>query len=118
MISDSPQSISELHEGQKKVVVAGQVFKFEERHTRNGFIITEFAITDKSDSIMCKCFFREDESRFYLESGQWVRVRGEVQYDHYAREIVLMASDIVPHQIEERSTWPLKSVWSCICIRR
>lgn len=102
MISDSPQSISELHEGQKKVVVAGQVFKFEERHTRNGFIITEFAITDKSDSIMCKCFFREDESRFYLESGQWVRVRGEVQYDHYAREIVLMASDIVPHQIEEK----------------
>jgi DNA polymerase-3 subunit alpha (Gram-positive type) len=102
VICDLPQPISELNEAQKKATVAGQVFKFEERHTRNGLIIIAFAITDKSDSIMCKCFFREDEPRFELHNGQWVKVRGEVQYDHYAREIVLMAHDIVPHEAQAR----------------
>ncbi len=102
VFSDSPQPISELNEAQKKATVAGEVFKFEERHTRNGLIVTAFAITDKSDSIMCKCFFRGDEPRFKLHSGQWVKVRGEVRYDHYAREIVLMASDIVPHEAPAR----------------
>ena len=101
--TDPPHPLSNLVQGQKKAVARGEVFGFEERLTRAGLKIVSFCITDKQDSIACKCFCDPEEPAFELSEGQWVRVRGDVQYDQYAREIVLAVSDIMPDTKPSRS---------------
>ena len=101
--ADAPQPLSILVQGQRKAVAQGEVFGFEERLTRTGLKIVSFSITDKQDSIACKCFCDPEEPPFELSEGQWVRVRGDVQYDQYAREIVLAVSDIMPDSKPARS---------------
>jgi len=100
--SDAPQPLSGLIQGQKRAVVCGEVFGFEDKLTRAGLRIVSFCITDKQDSIACKCFCDPEEPPFELSEGQWARLRGDVQYDQYAREIVLVVSDIMPDSKPER----------------
>jgi len=109
--TDAPQPLSSLVQGQKKAVASGEVFAVEERLTRTGLRIVSFCITDRQDSIACKCFCDPEEPVFELSEGQWARVRGDVQYDQYAREIVLAVSDIMPDSRPARSdTAPEKRV--------
>ncbi|MEA4882155.1 MAG: PolC-type DNA polymerase III [Clostridia bacterium] len=102
LIAEAPQSIAEIAQGQKKAVVAGELFDVDERQTKSGLYVISFCITDLTDSITCKFFRDADEPRAELADGQWVKVRGELQYDQYARETVIMASDIVPYAKRER----------------
>ncbi len=109
--TDPAQPVSSLVQGQKKAVARGEVFGYVERLTRTGLKIVSFSITDREDSIMCKCFCDPEEPSFGLTEGQWARVRGEVQYDQYAREIVLAVSDIMPDSAPTRhDTSPDKRV--------
>jgi len=109
--SDAPQPLSTLIQGQKKAVACGEVFGLEEKLTRAGLRIVSFCITDKQDSIACKCFCDPEEPPFELSEGQWARVRGSVQYDQYAREIVLVVSDIMPDSRPVRQdTEPAKRI--------
>lgn len=94
--SDAPRPIPSLAEGEKKVVCAGEVFGLQTRITRNGSTILTFNITDRSDSISCKCFCDSDDPALGLRDGTCVAVRGDIQYDQFSRESVLSVADIVP----------------------
>jgi DNA polymerase-3 subunit alpha (Gram-positive type) len=111
MFTVAPQPISSLGEADRKVVCAGEVFGVERRSTKSGCTILTFNITDRTDSVACKCFCDPDDPLLDLKDGTWVAIRGDMQYDQYAREPVLSVQDVVPYSPPQRAdNAPVKRV--------
>ncbi|MGZ4135055.1 MAG: exonuclease domain-containing protein, partial [Tumebacillaceae bacterium] len=82
----------------RRVVVEGRIFTVETRELASGRTLFTFNITDNSDSISCKTFAKGDkqvEVLKLLKDGMFLRVRGTVQFDTFAKELVLMIQDLV-----------------------
>ncbi|MCL2407082.1 MAG: PolC-type DNA polymerase III [Defluviitaleaceae bacterium] len=99
-IKGTPTKLEEeLIEGDD-IVVAGEVFRFEAMRTRTGRMLYTFDITDGTDSVTVKFFTKDknefDENLSYVSKGNAVCVRGKVRYDEFARELLIMASQITP----------------------
>ncbi|MBD1372697.1 PolC-type DNA polymerase III [Hazenella sp. IB182357] len=98
-INEEPVSISSVQEEERKVVFAGEAFKVEVKELRSGRELLTFNLTDYSDSITCKIFSRDKEDAKVLKSikdGDWLKVRGSVQFDTFIRDLVLIVKDIEP----------------------
>ena len=89
--ADDIKPISELSDGDQKIVIRGQVIGTEARVTKSGDkVIFTFVVTDFSDTIKCKIFISVDDSHILEDSiyqGGFVCLCGNVQYDNYDREI-------------------------------
>ena len=83
----------------EKVTIEGSIFNTEKREIKGGRYIVSFDITDFTDSTTVKFFTSQKEFDGEMESffkdGKYLKVRGEVQYDKYAKEINIMAKDIM-----------------------
>ena len=82
--------------GTDKVVIEGVIFKAECRKVK-GYQIFEGYVTDYEDSILVKRFYKPYETEFFeqeLKSGIRIRVQGNLQYDTFAKDVVIMASEI------------------------
>ncbi|BDG59393.1 PolC-type DNA polymerase III [Caldinitratiruptor microaerophilus] len=80
-----------------RLVIEGEVVHVETRETRAGKVMVTFAVTDHSDTLVCK-FFRDPDgepAEEHLAPGTFVRVRGRLVYDSWSRDVNLMAEDIV-----------------------
>ncbi|MGL4820283.1 MAG: PHP domain-containing protein, partial [Bacilli bacterium] len=87
----------DITEEERGVTVAGYIFGSETRVLRNGRTLLEIKLTDYSDSIVVKVFSRDDDDARILKSfkkGLWVKVKGNVQFDTFSRELVIMANDV------------------------
>ena len=97
-ISGNVVKISETRAEGEKVIIEGSVFNMETREIKGGRLIVSFDITDFTDSTTVKFFISQkeftDELKSNFKDGKYVKVKGEVQYDKYAREINIMAKDI------------------------
>lgn len=85
------------------VTIQGQVFKSEQRPLKTGRILYTFDITDFTSSLTCKLFTDREELKLISEKlikGQYVRLSGEAQYDMYAKELVILARDILLVEVE------------------
>jgi DNA polymerase-3 subunit alpha (Gram-positive type) len=104
--------IRELTEEQEQVVVYGRIFRFESRVAKSGKKFFLGDITDYADSISFKIFPRKEEALDErLAEGQWVLLKGNVQFDPYAKELCLLVSDIAPAEaVERRDDAPEKRV--------
>lgn len=112
-INSEPLSIRELTEEQEQVVVWGEIFRFESRVSKNGKKFFTGDITDYSDSISFKIFPRKEEPlEEKLGEGKWVYLKGNVQFDPYAKELVLLVSDIntAPSRLNRTDQAPEKRV--------
>lgn len=88
-------AIKELIEEDEQVVVTGEIFRFETRVAKSGKKFYLGDLTDYTDSISFKIFPRKAEPlEESLKEGKWVRVRGDLQFDPYAKELILLVSDI------------------------
>src|SRR5699024_6944748 len=80
------------------VKVEGVIFDSEVRELRTGRKILQLKITDYTDSIAVKMFSRHgknDEDVFdALSKNDWVVVEGNVEYDEFARDMVLMIRNL------------------------
>ncbi len=88
----------ELNQESGRIAVSGDVFKVETRELRGGKILFSFDVTDYSNSITAKLFLEKDKlARISkaIKEGISVNIRGEVQYDKYSRDLVLLATDII-----------------------
>lgn len=92
-IADEPVSIRDLQDEERSVVVQGQVIAVEEREMRSGRTLITFDITDGTDSITAKLFESESTLSGQLKAGDWVRVRGGLQFDRFTHELTLMPRD-------------------------
>ena len=96
-IKDDPVPISEITEEQGRTCIQGLVFGVDIRELRSGRTLCTFNITDYTDSLQVKMFAgdQEDVPKLKLiKNGMWIRVRGPVQEDTYARELVMTARDL------------------------
>ena len=91
--------ISQLDNTMREVAVQGYCFQEETTQTKSGKHIQTLLVTDYSDSIMVKRF--ENKNRNTLEEmeqlkkgGKWIRVKGTFEYDSFAREQVIIATEI------------------------
>jgi DNA polymerase-3 subunit alpha (Gram-positive type) len=94
-ISGDRLPIHQLTEEQEHVVIHGQIFRFESRVAKSGKKFFLGDITDYGDSISFKIFPRKEEPLDErLAEGQWVLLKGNVQFDPYAKELSLLVSDV------------------------
>ncbi|GAA0114330.1 PolC-type DNA polymerase III [Clostridium senegalense] len=105
-VTTEPTQICELDQTSGFVSIIGDIFKVEIIETKTGRIIPTFCITDYTSSIMVKCFLKNQELEKLQENlkvGLHCKVSGEVIYDTYAREIVLMGKHMYKMAKTERN---------------
>jgi DNA polymerase-3 subunit alpha (Gram-positive type) len=96
-IEDSLTQIHMIGDEMRRVAVKGKVFGLETRSLASGRTLFQFNLTDFTDSIMCKIFAKEGkqlETLKLLADSKWVHVQGAVQFDTFAKELVLIAQDM------------------------
>ena len=125
-VADRPVEIRELTAESGLVVVQGEIFKMEQKELKGGeTLLITFAVTDYTSSVLCKIFLRyrsrfmkkeeaaatpiTDEERQAvkekvdrIKEGMCVKIRGECQYDSFARDLSIMVRDLVETEKEER----------------
>ncbi len=97
-ITEEPQKISELSGETNNVVITGKVFSLDLIDLRNEASMLIIGVTDYQDSIEAKLFNRAKtiNKQIYemLSQDVWLTIRGNLRYDTYSNELVLMISDI------------------------
>lgn len=89
--------IKSINETSGKVTIEGDIFDLKLILTKSGKTIVNFNITDYEGSITVKVFPNEkncDILKEKIKIGLHCRVRGEASFDKYAKETVIIASDI------------------------
>lgn len=97
--------IKELNQNSKTVAVVGEVFHIENKELRNGKILCIMSITDNSSSINCKLFLNDlnkDKVLNKVKEGSYVKIKGDVLYDTYQRELTMTISGIRAEEKPER----------------
>ena len=81
---------------------SGKVYNFEAklREFKNGTIGVSFYVTDDTDGIICKKFFKGDKKSDaqpfadQLKGGTLVKISAAAKYDEYAKETVLLVNSL------------------------
>lgn len=97
--------IRSIVEEEGSIILEGYVFASEIKILKSGRALLEFKMTDYTDSMLIKMFSRGDDDAAMMEQlkkGMWVRVRGSIQFDSFARDLVMMARDINEIKKESR----------------
>lgn len=92
---DSPVSLKEIQDEERQTVVSGFVFGMEYRKLKSGRQLLLFNLTDKTDSLSAKVFLDEGMSSLDFNDGEWVKLRGSVQFDRFSGELTIMPKDIL-----------------------
>nr|WP_246577859.1 PolC-type DNA polymerase III [Clostridium psychrophilum] len=104
-INDEITEIKDINETSGIICTSGDIFKVNIIETKTGRIIITFFITDYSSSITVKCFPKPKDVEKIMDEvkvGLFCKVRGEASFDTYAKEVVVMARDIVKLKKIER----------------
>ncbi|HOB39917.1 MAG: PolC-type DNA polymerase III [Limnochordia bacterium] len=88
-----PTPIAQLVEPEENVIICGEVVAYEARLTRTGKTLIMFDVYDGTDTISCKVF-QDDPADLGLKKGQWVKVRGSLQFQPYDNELQIMAQGL------------------------
>jgi len=102
----SATPMRELTEETGRVIIEGRIFKHELRRiAKETRALLTFSITDNTGSISCKIITEvENEGPLNnIKSGMAVRVKGDVSYDKFLREISMRVDAIMPHKIPVRN---------------
>ncbi|MDE6182186.1 MAG: PHP domain-containing protein, partial [Eubacteriales bacterium] len=97
-IEESTREIKGSINDGEKITIKGRIFNFDITETRTGKAIVKVDITDMTDSVSFKFFttpddFNEDYKSI-IKKGNFVIVKGEVRYDEYVKELILMPNEI------------------------
>ena len=106
---DGVRPMSNIEDEEFNVRLEGTIFSKDIIHTRTGKQILNMKITDYTDSIQIKRFGnKEEETRVFeaLNEGDWVIVEGNVEYDEFAKDLVMnlrALTEIKPPKYEDKS---------------
>lgn len=106
---DGVRPMSNIEDEEFNVRLEGTIFSKDIIHTRTGKQILNMKITDYTDSIQIKRFGnKEEETRVFeaLNEGDWVIVEGNVEYDEFAKDLVMnlrALTEIKPPKHEDKS---------------
>lgn len=80
-----------------KIIVEVEITSFEKKELNNGKALIILQVTDYTNSMTVKIFERKNQIENIddsLKAGSWIRLRGDVVFDKFIREYIIMASDI------------------------
>ena len=115
-IREKPVSICEaVTRLGEKLVVVGDVFASEIKELRNEKSVATFDITDYSGSLKIKIFGTnkeiDDMKLSSVKKGATLLVSGKIDYDQYARDIVISANSLIKvKRIPKMDNYPEKRV--------
>ena len=93
-----PINIENIYNDSGTVVIEGEVFDIETKLLNSGKMLYTLSVTDYTNSIVAKIFQPNNKDISLDEAffkGQQLRIRGNVVFDKFIKENILMASDIV-----------------------
>ncbi|WP_425060898.1 DNA polymerase III PolC-type [Sporomusa carbonis] len=104
--TDTVQPISAIQDEARNVILTGQITNYELRELKSGRFLLTFDLVDHTDGISGKVFFDNQEqfnkTAGQLKNGMQVTVKGTVQYDKFANELVLFADSMCRAERNER----------------
>ena len=115
-IRETPVNICDaLQRLGEKLTVVGDVFASEIKELRNEKCVATFDITDYSGSLMIKIFGSvkeiEEMKLSSVKNGATLLVSGKIDYDQYARDIVISANSLIKvKRIPKMDNYPEKRV--------
>lgn len=108
-IKDKPVPICDIVEEGRNIILVGQLISHELRELRSGRNLLTFDVADLSGGISGKAFF-DDKEVFgklaeRLTDGMLIKVKGTVQFDKYANELVIYVDSMgrvaKPERVDE-----------------
>ena len=99
--SETITNISDINEQSGQVTIIGEVGAddingVKLREFKNGTTCVSFSVTDKTDGIACKKFFKKDKQADAqpfadsIKAGSLVKIAAATKYDDYAKEPILL----------------------------
>ncbi|MDP5273478.1 PolC-type DNA polymerase III [Chengkuizengella axinellae] len=109
-IEEPSVPIHQVTDEEKKIVIHGTVLNLEMKELKTGTTLSQFILTDFTDSIKVKLFTKKKEDikkLSLLKNGKWLKLRGKVEYDtflpvHELTMIPLDLNEVVPPANLER----------------
>ena len=106
VIKDESSSISEIEMEENNITIEGYVFGVDLfESSKSNFKIITLKMTDYTDSILVKVFVNDEDEYIRLckelKKGKWLKVRGSIKDDMFAKELVVNARDINEVKKEE-----------------
>ncbi|WP_371371220.1 PolC-type DNA polymerase III [Sporomusa aerivorans] len=97
--------INTIQEEARNVILAGQIINHDLKELRSGRFLLTFDLVDLTDGISGKVFF-ENKEQFektagLIKNGMQVTVKGTVQYDRFANELILFADSMCRGEIKD-----------------
>ena len=96
--AETPIEISDIGEDGGRVVTEGEILSTDSRELKSGKTLLSFFIADNKSAYSCKAFLPQNKAKKILgniKKKMYVKVRGKVQYDNYAKENVMIVNDVV-----------------------
>ena len=91
------EHICDIDKNAKTVCIVGEIFNIETKELKNGKILLIADVTDNTSSISCKLFLNDlnqDKVLSKISEGTNVRIKGDVIYDTFKRELTMTISGI------------------------
>ncbi|KAB3536940.1 PolC-type DNA polymerase III [Alkaliphilus pronyensis] len=93
--------LSNVREEMAKIIVEGEILTSEVKELNSGKKLYIIHVTDYSNSIIVKIFERKKQAENiedHFKKGVWLQIRGDVVFDKFVREYIIMANDIIKIQ--------------------
>ena len=105
-IDSDKTPISNINGETSDVTIEGYIFGKELfESVKTAFKIITLKVSDNTDSLLVKIFFRNEEDFKRVDSeiceGAWYKINGRVSYDNFSSDYVLSARNIIPLDIKE-----------------
>jgi len=91
--TDQKVPLKEISNAQKNVITSGIIFDQNEKEINKNLHLHTFHITNYEDSLTCKVFLKKNK-RLRLKKDLKVLIRGDIQYDKYSNDLILIANAI------------------------
>ena len=90
--------IIDIENDNARVVIVGEILKTDFKELKDGRYICSFSITDFTSTILVKIFAKkeiEEKLRKSILPGKVFKIKGDVQYDSYTKDVCLMPKAIM-----------------------
>ncbi|MDR0287883.1 MAG: PolC-type DNA polymerase III [Clostridiales bacterium] len=104
-IQDMPIPMDQVTLESGMVTVNGKIFSVEDRTIKDGTSLFTFEFTDLTNSLTGKFFLDTSDLPFMmnkLKPEKWLTVQGNIQYDKFMQEMVLMVKSIQEFRPQKR----------------
>ncbi|HBY21623.1 MAG: hypothetical protein A2Y24_05470 [Clostridiales bacterium GWE2_32_10] len=97
-IKEVTMKIDDITDETLDACIKGEIIKLEEKEIKEDLMLITFDITDKTNSVTSKIFLKKaqhQDIKDKLTVGAWIKIKGQMQYDNFSKEVILMARHIM-----------------------